>query len=74
MEKFIETTIKKEVTKKEIEIVQRLANEERVHEIAANLGLNERSLEGKVLTMRKNYGCKSIVGLVALFFRKKFIK
>lgn len=74
MSKFIETTVRKEISQKEVNIVQRLANEERVHEIAANMDLNLRTLESKILSMRKSFGCVSIVGLVVLFMRNKLIK
>lgn len=56
------------------EIVQKIADGYRVHEIAKEFGVNRRTLEDRILTLRKQCMCETVSHLVAKYFRLKLIE
>ena len=63
-----------EVNKEDIQLVKLLSNCLTVAEIAEEMDLNKRTLEKKILIMKKAYNCKTLPGLVAFFFRNNLVK
>jgi DNA-binding CsgD family transcriptional regulator len=74
MDKKVFAHILRTLGVRDLEIVQLLANDLRPKEIAEQLNTSIRSIEGRVLAIRKAFACNSVAGLVALFFRNKIIK
>ena len=68
------TKINVEVNKEDIQLVKLLANCHTVAEVAEEMGINKRTLEKKILIMKKAYNCKTLPGLVAFFFRNNLVK
>lgn len=68
----VESTV--EITSQVVEIVQFLADDYSVTKIAEKIKINRRTLEAKMILIKKECGVKTITGLVALFFRNKLIK
>lgn len=64
----------KQPTKRQIEIVQGIANGLTSVNIGDLLGLNFRTIEKASAALRVEYGAVSSCNLVAIFFRKKFIQ
>lgn len=64
----------KVATEKEIALVQQLAEDKSVMDIGKAIGMGHRSVETKLESMRKKFGCRSSKGLVTLFFRNQLIK
>ena len=61
------------VTKEEINLVQLAAEDMRMGEIAEKLGIEAKTLSKRFDRIRSKNGCKSIAGLVSLFYREKLI-
>lgn len=61
------------VTDKETEIVKLLADGNTIPDIAVKMGLNRRSLEAKVATLKDKYRSSTVAHLVAVFLRNKLI-
>lgn len=74
MAKSIKVESKVEITSQVVEIVQLLANDYSVTKIAEKIKMNRRTLEAKMILIKKECAVKTIYGLVALFFRNKLIK
>jgi DNA-binding CsgD family transcriptional regulator len=62
------------LTKKEIDVVQKLSRGITVPEISAITGINKRTLETITDKMKKRYKCKTLAHLVATFIRMGIIK
>lgn len=62
-----------EVTPKEIELIQQVANEMRPKEIATQRGVSKKTVESQLMAVKNKFSRKTIPGLVALFFRHKLI-
>lgn len=73
MNKKVFTHILGTLSDRDLEIIQLLANDLRPKEIAEQLNINVRSIEGRILIIKKSFMCNSVGGLVALFFRNKII-
>lgn len=58
---------------KDAMIVKLLANDLRPKEMAEQIGISVRVVEARILSMRRNFKCNTVAGLVALFFRNKVI-
>lgn len=56
------------------ELVQKLANGYRVREIAKEIDINTRTLEKRILVLKKQYLCKTVSHLVANYLRRKIIE
>ena len=65
--------IKVTVSSEDIKLVNLFSNCYTVAEAAEELGINKRTLEKRILLMKKTYNCKTLPGLVALFFRNKLL-
>lgn len=57
----------------EVEIMQLIANDLQMPQVAKETGMSYRQLEGKLRRLRARFGCKSTIGLLALFFRNNLI-
>jgi len=74
MDKKVFAHILRTLVVRDLEIVQLLANDLRPKEIAEQLNVSPRSIEGRILAIRNVFSCNSVAGLVVLFFRNKIIK
>jgi len=74
MAKLIKVESTVEITSQVVEIVQLLSDDYSVTKIAEKIKMNRRTLEAKMILIKKECGVKTITGLVALFFRNKLIK
>ena len=68
------TKINVEVNKEDIQLVKLLSNCYTIAEVAEEMDMNKRTLEKKILLMKKVYNCKTLSGLVAFFFRNNLVK
>jgi len=73
-EKEIVENLGKKVGKVEIGIVQRIADDKPAKDVAHEMGLNKRTMEGKIAKVKKHFGIHSSAALVAIFFRNNLIK
>lgn len=62
------------LTDAEKQILQYLADDKRPGEIAAKMVYSKRTVEGKVDALRDKFGCETVAGLVAFFFRINLVK
>lgn len=62
------------VNLRDIEVVNLLANDLRPFNIAKELGVGVRNIESIILKLRNKFECKSVAGLVVIFFRNGIIK
>ena len=75
-------TIRKKTSRKisvgvnpdDIKIVGLLAKDLNIRQIAGHIGMNQRTLERKIVIMKSTYGAKTLTGLEAFFFRNNLIK
>lgn len=65
---------KYEITKDVVKIVQLLGDDKTLQAVADALEINKRTLDAKMILIKKECGVKTLHGLVALFFRNKLIK
>ena len=63
----MKTKINVDVKQEDIDLVSLFSNCYTVAEAAEELGINQRTLEKKILIMKKAYNCKTLPGLVAFF-------
>jgi len=56
------------------EIVQQLADDTRVKDLAIKAGISEKAMDSRIVKIRATYGLKSISGLCVYFLRQKWIK
>jgi len=61
------------ITQKDIEVVLRLSNGLKNEQIAKELELSRRTVEGKLNNLRSKTGCRTLAELVATFFRNGLI-
>ncbi len=74
MNRTVEKYLISKTGKYEITIVQMLSDDNRANEIASVLKKSPRTIEGKILRIKQRFECKTVGGLVALFFRNNLIK
>lgn len=74
MAKSIKINNEVEILQEIVDIVQLLADDCSVAKIAEKLKMNKRTLEAKIILIKKATNVKTLYGLVALFFRNKLIK
>ena len=74
MTKKIDVVYKKQPTDREIELVQLLANEYTVKDIAEMKEKKDRTMEYEVDMLKRAFGCRTTIGLVVLFYRNGLIK
>ena len=74
MAKQILIESKYEITKDVVKIVQLLGDDKTLQAVADALEINKRTLDAKMILIKKECGVKTLHGLVALFFRNKLIK
>ncbi len=70
IKKYLLSTVKKT----EIDIVQHLANDLRPYDIAEKTGLTKRTIDTYIFELRNKFDCRSVTGIVVLFFREGLIK
>lgn len=59
---------------KEIELVQLIANDHRADAIADMWKISARTVESKILSVKKKFAKDTMAGLVTLFFRNNLIE
>jgi len=74
MAKLIKVENKVLITAEMVEIVVLLSEDKSVLQIAEILEVNRRTLEAKMMLIKKECGVKTLQGMVGLFFRNKLIK
>jgi len=74
MAKSIKVENKVEITEEVVDVVRLLADDNTVQQVADQMGLNKRTLEQRIVLMKRQCGTNTLYGLVALFFRNKLIK
>jgi len=74
MAKSIKVENKVEITEDVVDVVRLLADDNTVQQVADQMGLNKRTLEQRIVLMKRQCGTNTLYGLVALFFRNKLIK
>lgn len=62
------------ISAEEIEIVRSLSDDNTVAETAEKLGYAPRTMEGRILMLRKKCNSRSVGGLIAFFFKNKLLK
>lgn len=62
------------ITDHDSELVQMMSDGMTAKEIAPHFNLKDKSIEARILKLRKAIGCKNSHGLIALFFRQGLIK
>lgn len=67
-------SVKVEVAKEDLDIVDHLSLGLRPREIGEILGLSGRTIEAKIDQLRADYGCKTPAHLVGVFMRNKLIE
>lgn len=73
-ELIVETTTTFVIGKSHIEMVQMAANDIPREKIAETLDISVRTVESHFDKIRKVMKCKTMGGLIAVFFRKNLIK
>jgi len=58
----------------DISIVQMLADDLTPKEIAGKIFLSVRTVETRIFKLRQTFECRSVRGLIVLFFREGLIK
>lgn len=71
--RIIKIQVDREVTDKDVALVQGLADGKTAKEIAETTDQNLRTVEAQLATLKKKYFVKSPVGLVILFYRNELI-
>ena len=74
MAKAINVSNKVDITTDMVELVQLLADDNTVQETADLMSINKRTLEQRIVLIKRECGTNTLYGLVALFFRNKLIK
>jgi DNA-binding CsgD family transcriptional regulator len=74
MAKSIKVENKVLITAEIVDIVRLLSEDKSVLQIAEILKINRRTLEAKLILIKKECGVKTLQGMVGLFFRNKLIK
>jgi len=74
MDKKVQQYLLASLSKKDVAIIQMVANEKSSVEIGKELGLSPRTIETMTYQLRKKFEFRSSIGLVVLFFRNKLIK
>lgn len=74
MAKLIRVQNEIKVDSQMIDLVQLLADDNTIEEASELIGVNKRTLEGRIIRMKAKCGVNTLYGLVALFFRNKLIK
>lgn len=74
MAKEIKIQSKYKITKDVVQTVQLLAEDNSIQLVADALKINKRTLDARIILIKKECGVKTLHGLVALFFRNKLIK
>ena len=74
MDKRVKQYLVSKTVRNEIELVQMLADDYTPKEISLKLKQSARTVEGKIQVLRKTFECKSVRGLIVLFFREGLIK
>lgn len=62
------------ISKKEIELVQLIADGVTTKDIAKLKGISPRTIEAKTYLLRVKFNLRTNIGLIVLFFRKGLIK
>jgi len=58
----------------DIAVVQLLGDDNTVEDVANAIEINKRTLEARILLIKRKCSVTTLAGLVALFFRNKLIK
>jgi DNA-binding CsgD family transcriptional regulator len=66
--------VKKGLSKRDITILQLLANDKSPLQIALIIGLGNKTVEAAILRLRKLFECRSVTGLVSICYRNKIVK
>ena len=74
MDKKVQQYLLASLSKKDVAIIQMVANEKSSVEIGKELGLSPRTIETMTYQLRKKFKFRSSIGLVVLFYRNKLIK
>lgn len=74
MAKSIKVSNKVEITTDVVKVVQLLGDDNTVQQVADILKMNKRTLEQRIVLIKRECGVTTLYGLVALFFRNKLIK
>ncbi len=64
----------KNLTDRDILIVQLLADDQRPADIVKQIPFVRKTIEKNILDLREKFGLNTVGGLVALFYRNKLIK
>ena len=63
-----------QLTERQKEVVQRLAEEENIKGIAFDLKVSPKAIENRVALAKKKVGCFSLIGLVRFAFETGLVK
>lgn len=62
------------LTKRQISVLKKLADDKRPKEIAEDLCVSVKTVELEIFNLRKLFECKGTAGLVALAYRNEVIR